>query len=58
MTMQDISIWLESQSEPTIACEFKNGAEYYRWGEDNPSGSDFSTAFKLGWVFARFQHLN
>jgi len=57
MTMQEIGFWLKNQPEP-IACEFKNGAEYYRWGEDIPSDSDFSIAFKLGWVFARFQHSN
>ena len=57
MTMEEIGSWLKSQSEPVV-CEFKDGAEYYRWGEDIPSDSDFSTAFKLGWVFARFQHLN
>ncbi|HEY9813947.1 MAG TPA: hypothetical protein V6D31_10510 [Candidatus Sericytochromatia bacterium] len=55
--MQDIVFWLKHQPE-SIVCEFKNGAEYYRWGEDIPSDSDFSTAFKLGWVFAKFQHSN
>jgi hypothetical protein len=57
MTIQDIVFWLENQPDP-IGCEFKDGVEYYLWGEDIPTDSNFSTAFKLGWIFARFQHSN
>ena len=57
MTVQDIASWLAAQSAQTVA-EFKDGIEYYRWGEHIPSVGQFSTAFELGWRFAKLQHSN
>jgi hypothetical protein len=57
MTVQDIASWLAAQSAQALA-EFEEGIEHYRWGEDIPSAGQFSTAFELGWKFARLQHSN
>jgi hypothetical protein len=55
MSIQDIISWLEGQHIETLS-EFKDGVEHYRWGEDIPSAGQFSTAFELGWRYARLQH--
>jgi hypothetical protein len=55
MTIEQIINWLKHQSPETLS-EFKDGVEHYRWGEDIPSVGQFSTAFELGWRYARLQH--
>ncbi len=54
MSAQQIAEWVSQQPTHTIE-EFMEGMEYYRWGEDIPNFGEFSTAFELGWQFAKIQ---
>lgn len=55
MTIEQIIEWLKRQPQQVVT-EFREGVDYYRWGEDLPSNC--SVAFENGWRFARLQHSN
>ena len=54
MSAQQIAEWV-SQQPAHIIQEFIDGMEFYRWGEDIPNFGEHSTAFELGWQFAKIQ---